>query len=97
MYPFRSAPALGHLGRRIARHPQVPKRTLQGILGPLVSGTQLVFQSNHVGPEAALIREAENPAWPGSQVPSSQHQHRVTLDTESADTPQGPWRSLQAI
>jgi hypothetical protein len=28
--------------------------------GPLLSGTQLLFQSNHTGPETALIREAEN-------------------------------------
>jgi hypothetical protein len=37
------------------------------------------------------IREAENPAWPGIQVSSSQHQHWVTLDAESVDRhPQGP-------
>ena len=36
------------------------------------------------------IREAENPAWPGSQLPSSQCQHRVTLGTELADTPKVP-------
>ena len=58
--PFRSAPAPGHLGRRISRHPQGPQSTLHGTLGPLVSGTQLLFQSNCMGPETALIREAEN-------------------------------------
>jgi hypothetical protein len=77
-------PALGHLERGVARHPQGPQRTLHGILGTLVSGTQLLFQSNHVGPETALIREAENP---GSQVPSSWRQHQVTLGSESSDNP----------
>ena len=37
-------------------------KTLHGILRPLVSGTKLLLQSNHVGLETALIREAENPA-----------------------------------
>jgi hypothetical protein len=36
------------------------------------------------------IREAENPAWPGSQIPSSQRQHTVTLGKQSADTPKVP-------
>ena len=45
------------------------------------------------------IREAENPAWPGSQVPSSRRQHLVTLGVESADTPKVPrgqclWQTL---
>jgi hypothetical protein len=37
-------------------------KTCHGNLRPLVSGTQLLLQSNRVGPETALIREAENPA-----------------------------------
>jgi hypothetical protein len=36
-------------------------RTLHEILGPLVSGTQLLLQSNSEGTETALIREVENP------------------------------------
>jgi hypothetical protein len=51
-----------------------------------VSGTKLLLQSNHVGLETALIREAENPAWSGVQVPSGPHQHRGTLGMESEDT-----------
>jgi hypothetical protein len=62
MHPFRLAPVLGHLGLGVSRHPQGPQRTLHGILGTLVSRTQLLFQSNRMGPETALIREAENPA-----------------------------------
>jgi hypothetical protein len=88
--PFRSAPTPGHLGCWVAGHPKGPQRILYGILGPLVSGAQLLFQSNLAGPETALIREAENLAWPGSQVPSSQHQHQVTLGAKLADTPKVP-------
>jgi hypothetical protein len=40
------------------------------------------------------IREAENPAWPGPQVPSSPCQHLVTGDAQSADTPKVPRRQL---
>jgi hypothetical protein len=46
----------------VCRHTQGPHRNLHGILGPLVSGTQLLLQSNHEGLETALISEAENPA-----------------------------------
>ena len=90
LLPFWSVPAPGHLERGVGGQPQGLQSTLHGILGPLVSGTQLLFQSNHVGPETALIREAENPAWPGSQVPSGWPQDQVTLGTESADTPKVP-------
>ena len=41
---------------------KVPHRILQEILRPLVSGTQLLLQSNRVGSETVLIKEAENPA-----------------------------------
>jgi hypothetical protein len=58
---FWLAPAPGYLGLRVSRYPQCPQSTLHGILGPLVSGTQLLFHSNRVGPETALIGEAENP------------------------------------
>jgi hypothetical protein len=47
-------------GHGVCRHPQGPHRTLHGILRPLVSGTQLLLQSNREGPETAIIREAEN-------------------------------------
>ena len=36
-------------------YPQGTLRTLHGILRPLVSGTQLLLQSNLLGPETALI------------------------------------------
>jgi hypothetical protein len=55
-----------------------------------VIGTQLLFQSKLAGPETALIREAENQDWPGSQVRSSRPQHHVTLGTESVDNPKVP-------
>jgi hypothetical protein len=35
-------------------------RTHHRILGPLVSGTELLLHCNLTGPETALIREAEN-------------------------------------
>ena len=38
-----------------------PHRIPLGILRPLVSGTQLLLQSNHVGPQTALTRETDNP------------------------------------
>ena len=44
--PFQSAPVPGHLGHGVGGHPQGPKKTLHTILGPLLSGTQLLFQSN---------------------------------------------------
>jgi hypothetical protein len=36
------------------------------------------------------IREAVNPAWPGSQVHSGWRQHQGTLGAESADVPKVP-------
>ena len=51
-----------------------------------VSGTQLLLQSNCVGAETALIREAENQARSGAQIPSSPRQHRGTLGVDSSDT-----------
>ena len=52
-----------------------PHRIHHWIPRPLVSGTQRVLQSNRTGPETALIREAENPAWDQGQkslpVPAS--------------------------
>ena len=59
--PFLWAPALGHLGHGVCRHPQGSQKTLHGILRPLVSGTQLLFQSNHSGPEIALGKQKTRP------------------------------------
>ena len=56
---FWSMAAPGYLGHVVCGHPQGPYRTLYGILRPVVTGTQPLFQSNHVGPETALIREAK--------------------------------------
>jgi hypothetical protein len=39
-----------------------PHRIPQGNLRPLVSGTQPLLQSNRLGPETTLTREANNPA-----------------------------------
>ena len=50
------------LGPGVCLDPQCPHRTLHEIVEPLVSGTQLLLQFNLVGPETALIREAEIPA-----------------------------------
>ena len=36
--------------------------------------------------ETALVKEPENLAWSGAQVPSSPHQHSGTMGVESADT-----------
>lgn len=36
---------------------KVPQRTLHMILGPPVSGTQLLFQFNHTGPETELEKQ----------------------------------------
>jgi hypothetical protein len=62
---------------------KVPHRNLR----PLVSGTQRLHQSNHAGPESALIKEADNPAWSGAQVPSGPLQYRDSFCTEFLDTP----------
>jgi hypothetical protein len=86
VYPFWSVPAPGHLVHRISGHLQGTQRTLHGILEPLVSIKQLLSQSNHTGPETALITEAENLARPGSLVTSGQHQHQITLGEESSNT-----------
>jgi hypothetical protein len=64
-----------------------PHRIPHGILRPLVSGTQRLLQSNLEGPENALTREADNPAWSGAQVPSGPLQHRGSLCAEFLDTP----------
>ena len=65
-----------------ASYPQDPP----WILRLLVSGTQLLLQSNHVGLEIALIREAEDLSRSGAQVPSGPHQHQGSLGVESSDT-----------
>jgi hypothetical protein len=57
------------------------------ILRPLVSGTQCLLQANLEGPETALIKEADNPAWSEAQVPSSSLQQRGSLCVEFLDTP----------
>ena len=58
---FQSAPALGHLGCRVGRHPKVSERNLHAILEPPVSGTQLLFQFTHVGHETALGKQETRP------------------------------------
>jgi hypothetical protein len=62
-------------------------RIPHGIIRPLVSGIHCLLQSNLAGPETALTREADNPAWRGAQVPSGPVQHWGSLRTEILDTP----------
>jgi hypothetical protein len=82
--PFQSTPALEFLARGVFGHLQgPPHRIPHRILRPLVSGTQRLLQSNCAGPETALTREADNPAWWGAQVPSGPLQHQGSLPTES--------------
>ena len=87
--PFQSAPAPGHLGHRVGGHPQDPLEDSPRDLRTTgeCNTTSVPIQSQGTWDS---IREAENPTWPGSQIPSGQHQHRVTLGTESADTPKVP-------
>lgn len=57
--------SLQHRGALLEEFPHTrkdPHRIPHGILRPLVSGTQCLLQSNRVGPETALTREADNPA-----------------------------------
>jgi hypothetical protein len=56
---------LQHRGALPAESPDTrkePHRISHGILRPLVSGTECLLQSNRVGPETALTREADKPA-----------------------------------
>ena len=58
------------------------------ILGPLVSGTKLLFQSNRSGPETALGKQETRPTRvtsPFWSAPARGH-----LGTELADTPKHP-------
>jgi hypothetical protein len=64
-----------------------PHRIPHGTLRPLVSGTQHLLQANRMGPETALTREADNPAWSRAQVPSGPLQHQGSLHMEFLDTP----------
>jgi hypothetical protein len=56
---------LQHQGVLPAESPDThkePHKIPHGTLRPLVSGTQRLLQSNHVAPETALIKKADNPA-----------------------------------
>ena len=68
-----------------------------GILSPLVCGTQNLLQSNCMGPETALIREADNLDWSGAQVPSGPPQHQGSLPVESPDPRKDPHRIPNGI
>ena len=86
---------LGNLLDGVWGQPQGPHRNIHEILRPLVSGKQLLLQSYHAGPETAFIREADKPAWPGSQVPSNPLQHRApwgqSLWTPQRSPQDSPW------
>ena len=49
------------LGVESADTTKVARGTLHTILGPLLSGTQLLLQSNCVGPETALGKQKTQP------------------------------------
>ena len=49
------------LGTELTDTPKLPYRTLHAILGPPVSRTQLLFQSNCSGPETALRKQETRP------------------------------------
>jgi hypothetical protein len=98
MWPLPVRPPPGYLGRRVGWHPPATHKTCHGILRPLVNGTQRLLKSNRSGPETAFVREAENLAWSGAQVPSgpastgiARAQSRLTLTSY----PQDPQRDLK--
>jgi hypothetical protein len=87
---LESMKELQHQGALPAESPDThkePHRIRHGILSPLVSGTQHLLQSNCAGPDTALIKEADNRAWSGVQVPSGSLQQRTSLCAEFLDTP----------
>jgi hypothetical protein len=83
---FWSAPAPGHLGQRVGRHPQGPLED-----SPRNLRTTGEWNTTSVPIQARgtwdSIREAGNPAWPGSKVPSGRCQHLVTWAQSQQTTP----------
>ena len=79
-----------HLGRGVFGHPQGPLEDSPWDLRTTGewNTTSVLIQSCRTWDS---IREAGNPAWPGSQVPSGQCQHWVTW----AQSLQTPPRSLE--
>jgi hypothetical protein len=78
----------GTSGAESENTPKVPKRTLHAILGPPVSRTQHLFQSNPAGPETALEKQ-------GSRTDQSHKSLPVGASTWSpgqrvSGKPQGP-------
>ena len=88
LLPFWSVPAPGHLERGVSGQPQGLQSTLHGISGPLVSGTQLLFQSNRTGPETALGKQE---TWPDQG-------HKSLLVSASTRSPwaQSLWTPLRS-
>jgi hypothetical protein len=80
--------ALGHLGHRVGGHPQGPLENSPHDLRTTGewNTTSVPIQSRRTWDS---IRETEKPAWPGSQIPSGWHQHRVTW-ARSRRTSQDP-------
>jgi hypothetical protein len=95
--PFQPTTAPGSLAGEFPGTLKNPHRICHGILRPLLSGTQRLLQSNCMGPETALIKEADNLAWSGAQVPSSPLQHQGPWPGESLDTRKDPHRTLHRI
>jgi hypothetical protein len=80
----------GHLERGVSRNPQGPLEDSPHNLRTTSewNTTSVPIQSHRTWDS---IREAEKPAWPGSQIPSGRRQqHQVTLVAESANTPKVP-------
>ena len=88
-------PAPGQLvGRSLRTAPRSSQKHPRD-LKTFVNGKPLLLQSYHAGPETAFIREADKPAWPGSQVPSNPLQHRApwgqSLWTTQSSPQDSPW------
>ena len=90
LLPFWSVPAPGHLERGVGGQPQGLQSTLHGISGPLVSGTQLLFQSNHMGPETALRKQKTQPDQGHKSLPGGALTRLTWAGMELADTPKVP-------
>jgi hypothetical protein len=90
--PFRSTQAPSYLASRVLPNTRKgPHGTPQGILRPLVSGTQHLPQSNHAEPETGVHREAGYPGliWGTSPFRSTRALSYLT-SRDSPNTRKGP-------
>ena len=99
MEPFRSTRAPGYLANRVLPNTRKgPHRSPQGILRPLVSGTQHLPQSNRAEPETAVYREAGYPGliWGTSPFRSTRAPGYLASGV-SPNTCKGPHRTPHGI